>query len=252
MNQLPTAGTSRLPLTGKIQVVQTFMDIAQRTGGEYCLLRKDRDCFYKMVNYASQYYLLTYYTNSSKSRRWHEIAVKAHQSGLEVRARRGYFSAEKVSATDNRRKQDIARALAAPVEYRGLLLSARWGSSDSADVTMRSTNNIHPKAIQPKRKFELGIAPGALTVDTADKNHMQLDVVACVLGRDGKMESNISQDINMHPSTEELTRMHSEGIVYSNAVKLTPESLKVRFVVRDALSGDLGTLSIPVVSPAQP
>ena len=78
------------------------------------------------MDYGSQYYLLTYYTQPAQSARWRKISVKARGANLEVRARSGYFSSAANGDPDERRKRDIAQAFDAPIEYRGLTITVRW------------------------------------------------------------------------------------------------------------------------------
>ncbi len=121
--------------TGNIQIVQNFMDVSQRTGGDYCLLRKDPDlCFQKAVDYSSRYYMLSYYAQPAQTARWRKIHVKVRRPNLQVRARSGYFSAGD-GDPEQRRRSDIAQAFATPVEYRALPISIRWttAAGETAD-----------------------------------------------------------------------------------------------------------------------
>ena len=55
-----------MAFTSSTQAVQNLMDISQKTGGDYCLLRnKPDECFSKAVDFSSRYYLLAYYTHPS-------------------------------------------------------------------------------------------------------------------------------------------------------------------------------------------
>jgi hypothetical protein len=244
-----------LPLIGKVQIVQNFMDIAQRTGGDYCLLRRDRDCFRKMANYSSQYYLLTYYTEPAEISRWHKLHVTVHGNGLDVRARNGYFSAGKVGDPDERRRRDIAQAVAAPVEYRGLPFSVRWTYPDAKAVRENEASleaqksGLHPRRKQP---FQIGLGPGSLTVDAANSNHIRLDFVALAMRRDGKVLSDSVQQIDLHPSAAELEQLQTTGFVYSNTIELPSAATSVKFIVRDDLSERIGTVFVPIENGVEP
>jgi VWFA-related protein len=83
MHMLPDPNRSiHLSLTPEIQRIQNFWDLAQRTGGDYCLMRRDRDCFQKMSHLTSHYYLLTYYTKPSDRSQWRKIRVKVRGENL--------------------------------------------------------------------------------------------------------------------------------------------------------------------------
>lgn len=239
----------RTPMSrpGSVQIVQNFMDISQRTGGDYCLLRKDPDlCFRKAMEYASQYYLLTYYAQPSETVRWRKIHVVVHGENLRVRARSGYYSG--VSGDpEQRRKSDIAQAVATPVEYLGLPISVRWTSS-SEESAIRTAGNAAPAAEQRlqqrrKRSFVLGIDATTLAVDAADRNHIKLDIMVVALDRNGKLLTGLTQQIEMRPSATGLERLRTTGFAYSNAIEVPPDASKVRFIVRDDLSERIGTVS---------
>src|SRR5437870_8704006 len=101
-----------IPLRSTLQVVQNFMDISQRTGGDYCLLRKDPDlCFRKAVDYSSRFYMLTYYAQPAKTAEWRKIRVKVRGTNLEVRARSGYFRSEEHTSELQSRGHLVCRLL---------------------------------------------------------------------------------------------------------------------------------------------
>lgn len=240
----PASRYSPRPVFGGIQVVQNFMDIAQRTGGDYCLLRKDPElCFRKAADYDSQYYLLSYYTHSEEKARWRRIQVNVRGADLQVRARSGFFSTGANGDPEQRRKSDISQAVDTPVEYRGLPLSVRWTApSGQAAEKARSSTEPHPG----KRSFLLGIGPDTLTVDAADRNHIKLDVVAVALDPSGKVVADVTQQVNLHPDAQQLQRLRTAGLVYSNDLDVPRQATKVRFIVRDDLSERVGTVSTTI------
>lgn len=251
----PGVGTGMISLRSTLQVVQNFMDISQRTGGDYCLLRKDPDlCFRKAVDYSSRFYMLTYYAQPAKTAEWRKIRVKVRGANLEVRARSGYFSGGLYGDPDERRKSDIALALATPIEYRGLPISVRWTGFHEEPIPKRA--GIAAPAGEPSlrqrrmQSFSLEINPAMLRVDVADDNHIKLDLVAIALDPDAKVLADWTQQIDLHPSAPELERLRRGTLAYSSAVEVPPHTSKVRFLVRDYLNERIGTVSAPIA--AQP
>ena len=234
-----------------IQRVQNFMDITRKTGGNYCLLRKDPEtCFTKAVDYTSQYYMLSYYAQPSDVIRWHKIEIKVQGAGLQVHARSGYYSGTRTGTTDERRKNDVAQAFYTPIESRGLPISVRWqdAPSDNKPAPVPSPNSLGPPQLTkrgPKQPFVLGIAADAITVDSADHNHVQLDIVAVALSEDSQVLADVTQQIDLHLTPENLAKMRENGFAYGNRLELPPHTVKVRFIVRDNLGERLGTVSAP-------
>jgi VWFA-related protein len=248
-----TSPQSRYPVPrhGNIQIVQNFMDITQRTGGDYCSLRKDPDlCFQKAVDYSSRYYMLTYYAQSAETARWRKIHVKVRGANLQVRARSGYLSVGVDDDPEQRRKLDIAQAFATPIEYRGLPISVRWTASGEEPITKTAGSAAPSGEPQLQRRhmqsFLLEINPAALTVDAADNNHIKLDFVAVALDPNGKVLADLKQQLDLYPSAPELEGLRRRKLAYSNAVGVPPHTSKVRFIVRDDLNERMGTVSVPI------
>ena len=229
-----------------LQIVQNFMDVTQRTGGSYCLLRKDPEtCFSKAVDFTSDYYMLSYYARPSDAVRWHKLQVKVHGENLQVHARDGYFSAGVAANAEERRKHDIAEAFFTPLESRGLPISVRWSELGANVTTPNPAAEPQLEKRRAKQPFVLGITPDAITVDDTDNNHMQLDIVAVALDADGKTLADTTQQIDVHLKAEGVTRMRQTGFAYRNAIEVPPHTVKVRFIVRDDLSERLGTVTAP-------
>ena len=240
-----------LPSASSIQRAQNFMDITQRTGGDYCLLKKDPDlCFRRAVDYSSQYYMLSYYAQPSEIARWRKIHVKVRGKNLQLRARSGYFSAGALGDPEQRRKSDIAQALVTPIEYRGLPISVRWTDSGEEPIAKTAGNAATPGRPQLQRRhmqsFLLAINPDKLVVDVADNNHMRLDLVVIALDPSGKILANLTQQLDLHLSGPKLDQLRRGGFAYAEAVEVPRHTSVVRFIVRDYLNERIGTVSIPI------
>ncbi|HWY67425.1 MAG TPA: VWA domain-containing protein [Terriglobales bacterium] len=247
MHMLPDPSRStHLSLTPEIQRIQNFWDLAQRTGGDYCLMRRDRHCFQKMSDLTSHYYLLTYYVKPSDRSQWRKIRVKVRGENLDVKARNGYYSVGLTGDPEERRKRDVAEASQTPVEFRGVPISARW--SDSGGKAEKPSAGTSPfLERRNKRNFQLGIAPGALSIDEADGNHIRLHIVVLAMNDKGKVLNDLTQQLDLHPTREELQRIRTHGFLYGNEMEIPAASTRLRFIVRDDLSENVGTVSMPVM-----
>lgn len=234
--ELQSPSKLSMPLVGKVQIIQNFMDISQRTGGDYCLLRKDGElCFQKAVDHIGHYYLLSFYTQHAETATWHRLQVNVHGQDLQVRSRSGYMSAGSSMRTEQRQKEEMIRALTGSTESRDLALTVRWTSMGESA----------PEAL-PKHPFLLGLKPGAVTVDPADNNRIRLQVVAVALDANQKILADLNQQIDMHLNQSQLDRLRNTGFSYRNAIQVPKGTSKVRFVVRDDLNERMGSVSAPV------
>jgi hypothetical protein len=118
--------------------------------------------------------------------------------------------------------------------------------ADAPRSSQKANDGPQLTARTSKRPFQLGLGPGEMTVDAREHNHMQFDVVAVALARDGKVLRDVTQQVDLHPSDAEMARLRKQGIIYSNEIELPQRTVKVRFLVRDALSQRIGTVSVPV------
>ncbi len=227
--------------TGRPIAKQMLFDsVASSTGGTVCSFRNDLDtCFKKAVEDSSEYYMLSYYAKPLEKPGWRKLVVKTHLQGVHVRARSGYFSLGVNHDPEAQRKMDVALAIVSPVEYTGLPFSVRW-------------DKVTGPPEKPKYGFELRISPKALTVDQQDGNHLKMNVVVVAQDAAGKTVGSLTQEIEAKLKPESLQKLLSSGMRYSNALEAPAGDSKVKFILRDALTGRMGTVTAPMAkeSPA--
>jgi hypothetical protein len=91
------------------------------------------------------------------------------------------------------------------------------------------------------------LVPDAAQIDSADNNHMELDFVALVKTPDGKaVDQPRGQKIDTHLTAEKLSSIRQNGVGYRGFLDLAPGEYTVRFVVRDDLSGRIGSVAAPL------
>jgi VWFA-related protein len=197
------------------------------------LVRGFRDA----VNDSAQYYMLGYYLDRSKTKAgWRKLAVKVKRDHTEVRARSGFFVTNAAVDPETSRNSDISSALQSPLDYTSLVLVARW-------------DKIEPGK-EPGKKhvnYAMHLAPDAALIDDADNNHVELDFVALVKTPDGKqVDQPRDQKIDTHLTPEKLSSIRQNGVGYKGFLDLAPGEYAVRFVVRDDLSGRIGSVAAPL------
>ena len=214
--------------------VSNLEAFADATGGRLC----DRQttavaCFAKAANDSSDYYLIGFYETSGDSKPgWRNLAVKVDHPGMHVHARSGYFvRGPRDDSAD--RKDDIELALTSSLE------------SSAVPLTVRLTT-VTGEGPKKRVGFVFLIAPGALSVDDTDNNHLSLDFAALARDADGVPVGSFSQSSEGRLSPEELKSLRSKGAGYPGSIELPPGDYTVRFVVRDNISGLTGSTSATV------
>jgi VWFA-related protein len=220
-------GGSALPSTPSESARRslTITGITQITGGTYCPLEpKLETCIRKDVEDSNQYYLLSYYADAHTKPGWHKLQVKVAAPGAQVRARSGY-SLHGAGEPERERNAEIEQALEAPLDYAGIPLAMFWLSRGA------------------KRQFELAAPPTAFSFTGDQQNHIHLTVTAVAADANGKAASTFSKDIEANLQPQNLARMRSEGLLFRDVMDVPAEASVVRFVLRDEISGRMGSVT---------
>ncbi|MFI5247532.1 MAG: hypothetical protein ACHQWV_03150, partial [Nitrospirales bacterium] len=190
----------------------------------------------------ASYYLLSYYLDTKNTKAgWRQIKVKLKDKDLEVRARKGFFVTNATMNPEATRVNDMNFAIAAPFEATGIPFEMQWGATKESVGTEKK-----------QVSFSLHIFGPDITFDGAN-NAIDLAVVAVATkpssmkdGPEATIAGNVSQNIkgNLTPEKQAIVRSH--GIAFSNVIGLEPGQYAVRFVVRDNLSGRMGSVSAPL------
>jgi VWFA-related protein len=215
-----------------------FETFADMTGGRAYFNSNDlAKGFRKAVDDSAEYYMLGYYLDRSKTKAgWRKLAVKVKREHVEVRARSGFFVTNATVDPENSRNSDISSALESPLDFTSLALVARW-------------DKIGPGQELGKKHviYEIHLTPDAAVIDDTDNNHVAMDFMVVARTPDGKAADQPSgKKIDAHLTPERLSAVRQLGLAFGGALDLAPGEYTVRFVVRDDLSGRVGSLSAPL------
>lgn len=222
----------------QLDAQSTLQTFASATGGRAYfnsndLVRGFRDA----VNDSSQYYMLGYYLDHSKTKPgWRKLTVKVRRDHTEVRARSGFFVTNVTTDPESSRNNDIASALSSPLDYTSLALSARWGN-------MEATKDSGQKHVF----YQIHLSPDAGVINETDNNHLALDIVALAFTPDGKRAGvPAGQKIDLHLSPAKLAAIQKQGLAFVDTLNMKPGEYTVRFVVRDDFTGRTGSVAAPL------
>jgi VWFA-related protein len=216
----------------------TLQTFASMTGGRAYYNSNDLvKGFRDAVRDSAEYYMLGYYLDRSKTKRgWRKLAVKVKRDHVDVRARSGFFVTNATVDPADTRTNDISSALQSPLDYTSLPLVVRW-------------DKIEPSKEAGKKHVNYGmhLAPDAALINEAESNHFVIDFVALAKTPEGKtVDHPVGQQIEAHLTPEKLAALRQNGIAYNGALDLAPGEYTVRFVVRDDLSGRIGSVAAPL------
>jgi len=217
--------------------IDTLNSFADMTGGRAFYNTNDlAHAITRAADDSSSYYLLGYYVKSNEGKPgWRKISVKVRRGGVSVRARSGYYAtADHMTDPEQLRRRDIAEAVRSPFDFTAVPMT------------------VHIVGFQPAAEnkknvlFEVTLPPNSLQIDNADNNHMNFQFVAVAHDASGKTAGDASQEIDGHLKPETVQKIGTTGFLYRNLITVPPGEYSVKFVVRDNVSGRVGSLSAPV------
>lgn len=89
------------------------------------------------------------------------------------------------------------------------------------------------------------LTPATGVIDEADKNRFDVDFIAQAT-HDGIPAAKAGQTMKGNIPAQALAKVKVDGIFYKNALELPSGNYQVRFVVRDNLTGRVGSVSAPL------
>jgi len=211
--------------------LDSLRTFAEMTGGRAFFNNNDAASgFRRAADDSSSYYLLGYYLNThNTSPGWRKLQVQVQRKDAEVRARSGFLVTNATVDPETTHRADIAFALSSPFDSSQISVSMEF-------------HGISPHGEKKNVGFVVHV-PAVGVIDEADKNRFDLDFVAQATKKDGKPVGDKGQTVKGTLPADALAKIKAEGIFYKNGLDLANGDYDVRFVVRDNLSGKIGSVT---------
>ena len=207
--------------------------IAEATGGKAFVRTNDFSrAIARAMEDSAHYYQLTYYLPSDTRPGLHRINVKLAAPKAQVRARTTVLVADLAAHPDA--QVDFKHALGSPFEQTGVPLAVQWAGQGG--------NEGGPK----RAMFRLSILPNGAEVDDRDGNRVSVGVTVLVINPELIIVDKFSRTIEGRLTPERLQQFAKSGLNFDSSVELSPGSYSVKFLVRDNISGRVGTVTAPL------
>jgi VWFA-related protein len=208
-------------------------NIAAMTGGVAYYNTNDLvDAFRRAGQDSASYYLLTYYQDHRNTKPgWRRLQVEVPHKDAEVRARAGYLVTDVAVNPELTHKADVEFALASPFESTGIPITERW-------------QGLQTDGDKRKVGFVLHV-PAGNVIDEANQNRVDMEIVAQATNN-GVPARTVTQTIKGLIVPDTLAKLKADGVIYNNYLDLAPGDYEVRFVVRDNLTGKIGSVIVPL------
>jgi VWFA-related protein len=215
-------------------ILESFQLIAQETAGATCLNNNDiHDCIVRAHNDSRTFYMLGFYVPSQdRTPGWHKIKVEVNAQFSELRYRQGYLinSPAQGKEQDKAFQPTIKQAINTPFDF----------TSVPIQVALIGTT---PDNGRSQLKYRVTLPPGSFSIND-NVMHVQFSVV--VLDDKGKYVTEQSKNIRGVLKAETLSRLSAEGFSYEDKLELARGEYQLKWIVRDELSGDIGSVTAPI------
>jgi VWFA-related protein len=209
---------------------ETMRQLADMTGGQAFYNSNDgAELFRRAGLDSAQYYLLAYYTRDTGKHGWRKLSVKVHRDNVKVRARSGFFFHSTTNEPETARQADEMMAMVSDLNFTSIPIKGQW-------------QQIEPAGNDRKLRFLLSVPAGVPFVDTEHDNHINYDFRVVVMNSSSLAVAKLGQRLDTKLAPYDLGRIQSQGLDYTNELTLPPGDYKVHFVVRDNLTGRLGSV----------
>jgi VWFA-related protein len=207
--------------------------MSSTTGGRYLHNTNDlMEGFKKAALDLEGSYTLGFYVSEEPDSKWHNLKASVKRSGVNLRHRKGYL-AEAVAATPTLWTNDMAMAVIAnPIGSSAVQLTASCAPTADGEAGTLQVN--------------LRIEAGSLRFHT-DGQELQAKIQVILAERAPNGSTRLTTDApTVKIAAQRWEAAEQEGLRYARRWKPAPDAVSLRIVVRDMITGQYGTLDVPL------
>lgn len=215
----------------------SFRILADKTGGKALYGTNDITAAMTSAVEDGRYtYTLGYYPDHGVwDGKFRAIKIKASVLDSRLRYRRGYFALPERSAGDAISKMDLAEAARSPLDATALGVS----------VTGKTLSPASARTLQ----LQVALDPKQFLLhDQENRRQGGLDLLFLQKDSAGKFLAAEKQHLDVNFTRREYDSLAKAGLILQRRLAIDPAATEIRILVRDAASGALGSVTIPVKS----
>jgi len=138
---------------------------------------------------------------------------------------------------DVTRSSDLTNALSSPIEGTGVPLSVKWVGTSG-------------EGAKKKTEFIVHMPAGAVSIEASNgQNRLNFDFAAAAYlnnNKTGKAAITTSKTVTPSVPDAQMASLRAKGIDMKNALELGPGQYTVRVVIRDNVTGKIGSVTAPL------
>jgi VWFA-related protein len=223
---------SPFPARQNFDTMNTF---AERTGGKAFYNTNDiHGAVRRALDDSKVTYVLGYYpTNTNWDGKFREIKVHTDKKGVHLRYRLGYYALPDEPTTDE--------------EKARLMEDAKWSPLESTDLGLEVIADPVNGADGRQLQVQVRIASNQLHFEQVESHWKDsLELVWVEIGPGGQSLGKIQKTVGLDVPPDAYDALITKGISFSENLKIRNDAIEVRLVARDAGSGAIGSVIIPL------
>jgi VWFA-related protein len=227
------------PVGPQPRPVDSMLELAARTGGRAFYNTNDLHTAVRVaIDDAAVTYTLAFYPAGEPDDHFHSIKVTLNnRPGTRLRYRQGYFAFTNRESSEKQKREELERAAWSPLELSAIGASVRY--------FLPPKNN--------KLSLTVVIEPFDLTFDAAEdggetRYHARVDVIFIQRDAGGATLKGQTNTLNLALKPQTYLDTLKNGLRFGHALELEPGARELRVVLRDAPSGNSGSViaALPV------
>jgi VWFA-related protein len=227
-------------VSNRLSSQETLVTLSHDTGGRAFTDSNDLTLAMKQVQKDTNiYYYIGYFsTNSKEDGKYRKIRVEVSRPGVKIEHRPGYFASKKFNQlTQQERDLQLQQAMNVdrPFVDVPLILEADYFRKDNTTTLVPISIELYGDGL----KFE----------DKGANRESKFEFVAQATDTKGRVASVARDAVQVRLPADKAEKLKSGGIFYSTGFQLRPGDYKLKFLVRDNLSGKLGSFEQPIQVP---
>ncbi len=220
---------------------ETLITLSHDTGGKAFTDSNDLGLALTQVQKDTNiYYVLGYFSSNSKEDgKYRKIRVELARPGLKIEHRPGYFASKSFRQL-NQQERDLqlqqAMTVDRPFVDVPLILQADFFRKDNSTTLVPISIELDGDGL----KFE----------EKGANRESKFEFVAQATDAKGKVASVARDSVQVRLPAEKAEKLKAGGIFYSTGFQLRPGDYRLKFLVRDNVTGKLGSFEQPIQVPA--
>jgi VWFA-related protein len=218
--------------------IDTMQILAARTGGHaFFNTNNIGGAVRKVLEDAEVSYTLGFYPDSGDlDHKYHELKVKVDRPHLDVRHRKGYYAVEEKPPTAQEMVAAMRSTLANGLDATGITLTVE-------------TERVAP----PQLKLQLKLTVDLATISLDHQQEFWTGKLEMAIGQfdaAGKELAAAKDEVNLKLREQSYQEALKAGLTVRKQIVPQPGATRIRVVVLDRTSGQVGSLSLPASQPS--